>query len=204
MAQPLSKKITISCSEKDAVIYANSQEMGTGTAVVVVPFKASIIVEVKKPGFLPASTYFYNMKNQPSPPKTYHFILEKDDSYDASSINDNANMDFTITTSKSEDDAWKLLNIIILDKFDNVEIQDKSAGYLKTAWVVQSYKQNTVRTRIIVKLGSISPLSYKIKLVSEYSGKAGTSVKNDESFKPWDRVLRKYADIVSEMQTRLK
>ena len=31
------------------------------------------------PGF---SQHFYNMKNQPSPPKTYHFILEKDDSYD--------------------------------------------------------------------------------------------------------------------------
>ena len=204
MAQPFTKSITISCSETDAVIYANSKEMGKGTAEVIVPKNGSVIVEVKKPGFLPASTYFYNMKNQPNPPKTFHFILEKDDSYDASSNSDNANVDFTINTTKTEDEAWKLINIIVTGAFDNLETQDFKTGYLKTAWEVQSFKQNTVRTRIIVKLGSISPLAYKIKLVSEYSGKAGTSVKNDESFKPWDRVLRKYADIVSEMQTRLK
>lgn len=204
MAQPFTKSISISCSENDAVIYANSKEMGKGSAEVIVPRNGSLIVEVKKPGYLPASTYFYNMKNQPSPPKTYHFILEKDDSYDASSTSDNANIDFEIKTSKTEDEAWKLLNIIILNYFDNLETQDKSTGYLRTAWIVQSFKQNTVRTKIILKLSSITPLAYKVKLLSECSDKSSTSVKNDEMFKPWDRVLRKYADIISEMQSRLK
>jgi hypothetical protein len=56
---------------------------------------------------------------------------------------------------------------------------------------------------LIVKLGSTDPLTYKIKLVSEQSGMPQTSVKSDELFKEWDRVLRKYKEIIHEIQTRL-
>ncbi len=204
LAQPFTKNVSISCAESDAVIYANGKEMGKGTASVVVPKNSTVVLEAKKNGYLDYKTYFYNMKNQPKPPATFHIIMDKDDSYDASSTSDIANVDVEIKTSKSEDEAWKLLNIIITGSFDNIETQDKNNGYLRTTWVLQNFKQNTVRTKIILKLSSISPLAYKVKLISEYSGKPGTSVKNDESFKPWDRVLRKYTDVISEMQTRLK
>lgn len=204
MAQPFAKNVSISCAESDAVIYANGKEMGKGTASVVVPKNSTLVLEAKKTGFLDYKTYFYNMKNQPKPPATFHIIMQKDDSYDASATSDIANVDVEIKTSKSEEEAWKLLSIIVQDKFDIIEVTDKNTGYLRTAWIVQNFDQNTVRTKLIIKLSATSPLIYKVKLLSEYSGKPNTSIKKDEDFKQWDRVLRKYTDIISEMQTRLK
>ena len=67
---------------------------------------------------------------------------------------------------------------------------DKETGYLRTAWSLKSFMQNTIRTRIIIKETSTEPLVFKIKLVSESSGLPLTSVKSDELYKEWDRVLR--------------
>jgi hypothetical protein len=76
-------------------------------------------------------------------------------------------------------------------------------GYLRTSWQLKTFKQNTIRTRIIIKKGSSNPLSFKIKLISEESRRPLTSVKSDELYREWDRVLRKYKDIIQEMQSRL-
>jgi hypothetical protein len=129
--------------------------------------------------------------------------MRRDDSYDASIQLDIANIDMEIRTNKPYDDAWKLLNQIVVSYIDAIEITDKETGYIRTSWEVQSYTQNTIRTRIIVKLGSEDPLSFKIKLVSEISRQPLTSVKADELFREWDRVLRKYANLNSEIQSRL-
>lgn len=43
---------------------------------------------------------------------------------------------------------------------------------------------------------------YKIQ-VSEQSGRPGTSVKLDQNFREWDRILRKYDGMMTEFQTRL-
>jgi hypothetical protein len=40
-------------------------------------------------------------------------------------------------------------------------------------------------------------------MVSEHSDVAGTGVKDDERFKEWDRVLKKYQNIITDFQTRL-
>jgi len=100
-------------------------------------------------------------------------------------------------------EAWRLISQIITSYFDVIEVTDRETGYLRTAWVVQTFKQNTIRTRVIVKLGSSDPLTYKVKLVSEESGQPMTSVKSDELFKEYDRVLRKYKEIINEIETRL-
>jgi hypothetical protein len=102
-----------------------------------------------------------------------------------------------------EEDAWKLISMIITSYFDVIEVTDRETGYLRTSWVVQSFQQNTIRTRIIVKLGDTDPLTYKIKLVSEESRHPGTSVKSDELYRDWDRVLRKYSGVIDELQSRV-
>ncbi len=56
---------------------------------------------------------------------------------------------------------------------------------------------------MIVKLGDTNPLTYKVKLVSEESRAQGTSVKSDELYREWDRVLRKYGNVFDELQSRL-
>lgn len=87
---------------------------------------------------------------------------------------------------------------------DVVEVTDKETGYLRTAWQLQAFKQNTIRTRIIVKQSSENPLAFKIKVVSEESRRPRTSAKSDELYRDWDRVLRKYKDVITEVQSRLR
>lgn len=191
----------LTCSESDASILLNGVEVGKGNAEVNIPEGGSITVKVQKIGYVTEERVFSSSQN---PPKTYHFILFRDESFDASASSDIANVDVDIKTTKSESDAWKLLSQIITSYFDVIEVSDKETGYIRTSWVIQQFKYNTIRTRVIVKLGNINPIEYKIKLVSECSYQSGTSAKSDELFKPWDRVLRKYENFISEVQSRLK
>jgi len=130
--------------------------------------------------------------------------LEKDDAFEASIQTDIANVDIELKSTLGKTKTWKLLNQIILSNIDVIEMTDKETGYIRTAWTIKTFKQNTIRTRIIVKQTSDSPLTFKVKLVSEESGSPRTSVKSDELFKEWDRVLRSFSNVIPEMQARIK
>lgn len=197
------RKMQVSASENDAVIYVDGVRMGSGQVNIVVLDNSCVTVKTEKVGFLEEVVTFCNRKNAAKLPKTYYIEMRRDDSYDASIQLDIANIDMEVRTDLAYDDAWKLLNQIVVNYIDAIEITDKETGYIRTSWEVQSYTQNTIRTRIIVKLGSEDPLAFKIKLVSEISRQPLTSVKADELFREWDRVLRKYANMMPEIQSRL-
>jgi len=198
------KKIIVNCSEPDAEIFANGQLVGKGKGTAVLLAYTDMLVECVKTGFLVERMQFYNKPNSPIPPKTYFIKMRPDDAFEASIKTDVANIDIELKTSKSEDEAWLLINKILLSYIDVIEVTDKSTGYIRTAWAVQNFTQATIRTRIIVKMGDKNPLSYKLKLVCEYSKTESVSAKDDQSFKEWNRVLRKYEPIVTEMPSRLK
>ncbi len=197
------KLVRFTVSEPDAKIYVDGKLMGSGQLDITIPAYACVNVKVEKMGYLDGLIEFCNKSNYSPPPKTYFYQMEKDDAFDASEATDVANVDIEIKTSKKEDDAWKLLSQIITTYFDVIEVTDKNTGYLRTSWVVQTFKQKTIRTRLIVKLASTDPLAYKIKLVSELANSNQVSVKSDEMFKEWDRILRKYREVIREAQTRL-
>ncbi len=199
----LKKKVTISASQNDADIYVDGQLMGNGQLDVVILNNSCVTVNVVKTGYLVEQLTFCNKKSASKPPKTYYVEMRRDDAFDASIQTDIANVDINLSSNKSEEETWKLISQIIMSYFDVIEVTDRETGYLRTSWVVQTFKQNTIRTRVIVKLGSSNPLTYKVKLVSEQSGRAATSVKSDELFKEWDRVLRKYQSVLDELQNRL-
>jgi hypothetical protein len=197
------KVVKLGVSEPDAKIYLDGKLMGTGQLDIVVLSYSCVNVKIEKVGYLTENITFCYKPNYAPPPKTYYVEMKKDDAFDATEATDMANIDIEIKTNKPELDAWKLISQIITSYFDVIEVTDRETGYLRTAWVVQTFKQNTIRTRVIVKLGSSDPLTYKVKLISEQSGQPQTSVKSDELFKEWDRVLRKYKEIINEVQTRL-
>lgn len=197
------KRVKLSASETDAEIYIDGKIMGKGQADVLILKNSCVTVKIVKVGFLDETITFCNKKNSAEPPKTYYVEMKRDDAYDASVQTDIANIDIEIKTSKSEEDAWKLISMIITSYFDIIEVTDRETGYLRTSWVIQTFNQNTIRTRMIVKLGDTEPLTYRVKLVSEESKAAGTSVKSDELYREWDRVLRKYSSIFDELQSRL-
>jgi len=105
--------------------------------------------------------------------------MKRDDAYDASIQTDIANIDIELKTTKEEADAWKLISMIITSYFDVIEVTDRETGYLRTSWVIQTFKQNTIRTRMIVKLGDTDPLTYKIKLVRGDADVRGISAISD-------------------------
>lgn len=198
------KKIIVSASQNDTKIYVDGVMSGIGQVTIVVMDNSCVTMKTEKTGFLQQTITFCNRKNAAELPKSYYIEMKRDDSYDASIQTDIANIDIEVRSTKEYVDAWKLINQIVVSYIDAIEITDKETGYVRTSWEVQSFSQNTIRTRIIVKLGSENPLSFKIKLVSEYSTAPLTSVKSDELFKEWDRVLRKYANMMSEIQSRLQ
>lgn len=198
------KAILFSSSEPDAKIYIDGKLMGNGQVEVIVLKNSCVTVRTEKVGFLIETITFCNKKGSAVPPKSYYCQMYADDAYDASIQTDIANLDIEIKTSLDEVDAWKLLSQIVTSYFDVIEVTDRETGYLRTSWVLQMFQQNSIRTRMIIKLGNSDPLVYKVKLVSEESRVPGTSVKSDELYREWDRVLRKYVNVIEEMRTRLQ
>lgn len=198
------KKVRLTVSEADAEIFVNGEPMGRGSLLLEIPGYTNATVEVKKTGYFTETITFYNTPGNPKPPKAFHVKMFVDDAYEASTQTDIANLDLELKTSKGEDDAWLIINSVVLNYIDVIEVTDKETAYLRTAWQVQNFSKATIRTRVIIKMGTRDPLSYKMKLISEIADKPGVSPKEDQSFKEWDRVLRKYAPLVTELPSRVK
>ena len=141
-----------------------------------------------------------------NPPAQVSIDLPFDESYNSSVQSDQANVNFTIEVNPklSADQAWRIVSQVVLGKFDVLEITDKETGYMRTAWEVTKFNHSIVRTRVIVKLGDETPLKYVVKVNSEHSDDESATVKDDEKFQEWDRVLNSYKDLISEMQGRLR
>ena len=198
------RQISIRTTPADASIKVDGRIMGNGEYRARIPYNQCVEVIVEKSGYVSTSKNYCNEDNVQPPPPADHIILPLDEAFTSSVQSDQANLNFTIETSKPEQDAWKILSQITMNYFDNIELSDRETGYLRTSWNVNNFKDNTIRTRIIVKQADIAPLKYTIKLVSEYSGKARTSVKEDQLFFPWDRILNTYKDVIPEFQSRLR
>jgi hypothetical protein len=198
------KTVQVSASDPDTDIYANGRLIGQGQGEILILSNSCVTVKFEKTGLLREQIEFCNRKSSANPPKTYYQEMVRDDAFDASVSSDIANVDIEMRAAGMEEiDAWKLLSQIVTSYFDVIEVTDRETGYMRTSWVVQTFQQNTIRSRVIVKLSSSDPLAYKLKLVSEESRNASTSVKSDELFREWDRVLRKYGNVITELQSRL-
>ena len=123
----------------------------------------------------------------------------------ADDVGDLANKYFTITCKQgmSEDVVWKRLMNIAITNFENVEIRDKEAGWIKTGWINTYFAYQIVRTRMEIQLQFTekNELSYRVRISSEIADKdCGV---NDQCFTKYSRILRKYEQVVSELQTSL-
>lgn len=192
-------KIKITCSIPDAAITVNNKSVGNGSAEVKLLASVCTEIAAAKEGFYSKSVEFCN-DGSSKLPKNYHFEMDKDQAYEASVKTDLANVDINIRPKKSQAESWKAVNSLILQYIDAIEVSDKENFYLRTAWVANTYNSALIRTRVIVKTSGNEQFS--VKIVSE-KGEPGSSIKDDEKFREWDRVLRKYANLIEEMQSRL-
>lgn len=192
-------KMKVSCSASDATITVNGKSAGNGGAEVKFLANSCMKVSATKDGFYSKSVEFCN-NGFTKLPKAYFIELEQDAAFEASVKTDIANVDINIRPKKSQSESWKAINSLVLQYIDAIEISDKENFYLRTAWVVSSFNSGVIRTRVIIK--TAGPDQFSIKILSE-KAEPGASIKEDEKFKEWDRVLRKYSKIIEEIQNRL-
>lgn len=197
--------VNINTSPSDTEIVVDGKVVGLGNYDLKVPKNKCVEVKVAKEGFIAVEKSYCNSTDYQEPPTRDHIELVEDEAYATSVSTDLANVKFTVVVREgmSEIDAWKLLSQIVTTEFDVLEVIDKETGYLRTAWQVQSFNgKSTIRTRVIVSLNDSNPLKYAIKISSERADGI-VSAKEDEKFSEWNRILKKYKNIIEEAQTRL-
>jgi hypothetical protein len=192
-------EITVSSSSPDASITVNGRSAGNGSAKVKLLANSCMKIAATKEGYYAKPVEFCN-NGFTKLPKAHYIELEKDAAFEASVKTDIANVDINIRPKKTPTETWKAINSLILQYIDAIEISDKENFYLRTAWVAQTFNSGVIRTRVIIK--SAGADQFVIKILSEMAD-PGSSVKDDEKFHEWDRVLRKYSKIIEELQSRL-
>lgn len=200
------EKVTVTTNPQNARIFVNGVLMGAGKFQVTVPKKECVTVEIKLEGYIMETRTYCNKKGVSDPPNHDYIQLQVDESITSTILSDIANNEILINvkTTKTREEAWKQIVSTVLSKFDALENNDEKAGYIRTSWNGTTFKSNTVRIRLIIKQASEDPLTYKIKFVSEESGKASTPFNADEQYKPFNRILKKYDGFIEELTTRLK
>lgn len=192
-------EISVSASTPDAEITVNGKAAGNGGAKVKLLANSCMKISASKEGFYAKQVEFCN-NGFTKLPKAHYIELETDAAFEGSVKTDIANVDINLRPKKSLNDSWKAINSLVLQYIDAIEISDKENFYLRTAWVAQTFNSGVIRTRVIIKASGSD--QFVVKILSERA-EPGSSVKDDEKFKEWDRVLRKYAKIIDELQTRL-
>lgn len=197
--------VAVIASPQTAEIVVDNKVVGTGNFSLVIRDRACVKVLVRAVSYARQVREYCNTDNMSLEPEV-RIELGTDESYSSSVQTDQANINVTmeVGTGKTNEQAWQTISQVVLGSFDVLEITDKETGYLRTSWEVSKFSNAVIRTRVIVKLGSTSPLKYVVKVASERADSPDASAKDDEQFSEWDRVLKSYKDIINELQSRLR
>lgn len=199
-------KKTVYVIPEQAKIYYNGHEVGNGSYEVT--FKDDedfAVMKFESPGYLPRTIKLF--KDNPKNTFSYDLFIDEAmlNSVGAEEGVDIANKYFTISCKKDMDDdiIWKRMMNIAVSNFENIEVRDKSAGWIRTAWKNTSFSYQIVRTRLEIQLqfADTEQKTYRVKLWSQIADKdCGI---NDQCFITYERVLKKYAQVISELQVSL-
>ena len=201
---------TIHVTPENAKIFINGQEVGNGTYTYKFDKKTDfIILKFEAPGYVTRKNIRLLKDN---PKQTVAFTLEEDEAFKNSVGSEDgvdiANKWMTITCKKglTEDKVWRRLMSVAVDNFENVEVRDKAAGWIKTAWKTKDYHNCglSVRTRLEARImvggEDEGELSYKIRLSSEIKD---LDCGDEQCYEKYGRVLRKYYDVINDLQSSL-
>lgn len=198
------KKITIHTQPENATISIDGAEVGNGTYTVKFERKVDFyMVKVAAPGYLTKS--FKLLRSNPNNSVLYK--LSPDEAMQSSRGGEDAGMDmanrwFDVICGKgvSEDEIWKRLIGVSLNYFDNIEIRDKEAGWIRTGWKTTTFAEQVVRTQmeIRVSFNGGDDNSYKVRITSEIRDKNHPGAQN---YAKYDRVLNSFTPLIEELQT---
>lgn len=197
------KKITINVIPETAKIYVDGQMVGTGNYQVKFDRSTDFyVIKVENEGY---DTRTYRLRKD-NPKNTVLYVLPEDEAYLASAGNEDgmdlANRWFDVTCRKgmSEDTVWKRLMSVCTSYFDNIEVRDKTAGWIKSQWKITRFRNKTVRTRMEVRMSFTDEdnLSYRVRLSVQIKE---NDCGGQNCYKSYDRVLRNFEPLIQELQT---
>ena len=198
------KKVTINVIPETAKIYVDGQLVGNGSYKV--DFKKDVdffVIKLEDDGYI-TRTYRLLKSN---PKRTVLYQLPKDEAVEASMGADDgmdlANRWFDVRCRKdmSEDIIWKRLMSVATNYFDDIEVRDKTAGWIKSGWRPIQFKNQIVRTRMEVRMSFTDEdvLSYRVRISVQI--KDDLKCRGDNCYKKYDRVLRTFEPLIQELQT---
>ena len=185
-------------------IFINGQVVGQGSvAGIKIPKNECITVQVSGTGYITEIKKFCRQKGMPKMQKTEYIPLARDDSFDGTFSSDLANNDIIVNPRRGTlDEVWKNAVRLVVETFDALEVNDNDVNYLRTSWVVDTFDEFTIRTRLIARVSNEDPLEIRFKIVSERA-RGQASPRDDERFRSWQRIMRKYEGLLEEIQSRL-
>jgi len=219
------RKIQFNVLPDDAKIFIDGKEVGKGSYSVKIAEDRCTEILIIRSSYVSERYELCNKADYQQPEPTYSVKLNEDEAYQQSEESSIANKNFTIEVNPTTNplDAWKRLTSIIQSRFDEIEAIDGTTTYLRTNWVGSTFNKSSlfksiVRTRVIITSGGNAPLKYNVKIQSEISKADCASFKSsddkyskpqittnmDQCFEPVDRLLRKYTDLIREIQVRLQ
>ena len=195
---------TITTNSDSHSIFINGQEVGQGSVSgIKIPKNECITVQVQGTGYILEVKKFCRKKGMSKMQKTEFIALARDESFDATFSNDFANNDIIVNPRRGNlDEVWKNAVRLVVENFDALEVNDSDVNYLRTSWVVDTFDEFTIRTRLIARVSDEDPLEIRFKLVSERA-RGQASPRDDELFRSWQRIMRRYQGLIEEIQSRL-
>ena len=203
-SQLLSGGSTINTNSDSHNIFINGQIVGQGSvAGIKIPKNECITVQVSGTGYITEVKKFCRQKGMPKMQKTEYITLARDESFDATFSTDLANNDIVVNPRGTNlDEVWVNAVRLVVENFDALEVNDNNVNYLRTSWVVDTFDEFTVRTRLIARVSGENPIEVRFKIVSERA-QGQVSPRDDELFRSWQRIMRKYQGLIDEIQSRL-
>ncbi len=222
------RSIQINAMPEDSRIFVDGKEVGKGNYTMKLNAGKCSELLVLKSGYVGYKSNLCNQNDATPPEGAYAITLKEDEAYLQSEQSSIANKNFNLIIENATItpiEAWKKLVSIIQSYFDEIETVDFSTSYLKTNWVGKTFNvgsefKSMIRTRVIITYGGEAN-KYNIKILSEITKpesncarsandpnssfkSSSLTATNDECFEPVDRILRKYSDLISEIQRRFK
>jgi len=157
---------------------------------------------VRAEGYLEFSKMIYFTEDRNSINLTSELSI--DQSYAASQSSAgtaNRRQEFMVKKSMSREQATQRMKYYISELFETLEINDNVSGWYRTEWNYEEFPGDIcIRTRLEIKEipdNGDGQLKFKYLLQSQYTTKKS---RNDEDYKDWDRVLKKYAKLVVDIR----
>lgn len=198
------QKKTIHVLPQEAKIFVDGNEVGNGSYTV--KFNRNVdffMLKFEHPGYITRNVKL--MKSNPN--KTVSYTLAEDEAMMGSvgmesDGADVANRWFDVTCREglTDDIVWKRLMNIAVSNFEDVEVRDKAAGWVKTGWRSSTFTHQVVRTRMEVRLSFTeeNTLSYRVRITSEIKDR---DCVGNQCFMKYNRVLKQYESVVQDLLT---